>query len=62
MSELFPFTRAELIAEVEREIELRKRVYPRMVEKRQVGRTLSERRIALMRAVLDDLRSVPHDR
>ena len=48
MSELFPFTRGEVIAEIEREIALRKRVYPRWIADRRLTRVKADRQIALL--------------
>lgn len=56
MSELFAPTRAEMQAEVEREIALRRRVYPRWVEQGKLKLDRAERQIAVMEAVAELLR------
>jgi hypothetical protein len=55
VAELFPLPLAEQIAAVEREINLRKRVYPRRIEARKMTRDNADREIARMSAVLDTL-------
>jgi hypothetical protein len=57
MSDLFPPTIPELIAEVEREIAARERVYPRLVAEGKSTRKKADRQMSLMRAVLANLRA-----
>lgn len=51
----FPFTLDDEIACVERELDFRKRVYPRLVERRKMTQAGSEREQACMRQVRDRL-------
>jgi hypothetical protein len=55
MAELFPIPLAEQIQAVEREIALRRRVYPRRVADRRMSQALADKQIAVMTAVLDTL-------
>ena len=50
--ELFPVTLEEQIAEVEREIAMRRQVYPRQVASGRMKQGVAERRIATMEAIL----------
>jgi hypothetical protein len=52
VSELFPFTIAEMIREVEREISLRRRVYPRWVAQGRLTQAAADKQIAIMEAVV----------
>lgn len=59
MSDLFagePIPIEEQIAEVEREIAMRRRVYPGWVRAGRMDADTADRRIAAMQAVLDTLR------
>jgi hypothetical protein len=56
MQELFPIPLDEQIAEVEREIRLRHRVYGRRVSDRKMSQAQANKQIGLMEAVLDSLR------
>ena len=60
MSQLFPPTLTEQIAEVEREIKMRRVVYPRHVAAKSVSQQRADRQIAVMEAVLETLRMVAH--
>jgi hypothetical protein len=51
MSDLFGVSREEMLAEVEREIALRRRVYPRWVEAGRLKLDRAERQIAVLEAV-----------
>lgn len=57
MNDLLPVTTAEMIAEVEREIALRRRVYPRWVADKRLTSNKADRQIAIMEAVADVLRT-----
>lgn len=61
MSDLFggalPFPIDVQIAEVEREIALRRRVYPRWIASGRMSQPAADRQIAVMGAVLESLRS-----
>jgi hypothetical protein len=50
------FTAAELIACADREVRLRRRVYPRWVEENRLSEERAEDEIAKMQAILDLLR------
>jgi hypothetical protein len=54
--ELFPPTLDDQIACVEREIKLRRRVYPRRIANGQMTQALADKQIMLMEAVADSLR------
>ena len=56
MQELFPIPIAEQIKCVEREIELRRRVYPRRIADRRMSQAQADKQIAAMSAVLDSLK------
>lgn len=62
MTDLFagtlPAPLAAQIREVEREIEMRRQVYPRRVAARAMTQALADRQIAVMEAVLATLRRV----
>jgi hypothetical protein len=51
------FTAAELVEEAERELRLRKRVYPNRVSTRRMTPAQAQRRLALMEAIIAILRS-----
>jgi hypothetical protein len=51
MSDLFGVSREEMLAEVEREIALRRRVYPRWVEAGRLKLDRAERQIAVLEAL-----------
>lgn len=55
MAELFEPTLTDQIAEVEREITMRQRVYPRLVQNRTLSQAKADRSIETMRAVLATL-------
>lgn len=48
------FTIEQKIAELDREIKLRHRVYPRMVQRGQLTRETAQHRIAVLSSVLRD--------
>ena len=60
MSDLFretlPVSLATQLAEVEREIMLRRRVYPRFIKSGQLSPAAADRQISIMEAVADTLR------
>jgi len=62
MSELFEPTLAEMIAEAERELAMRRRVYPRWVEAGRMKQHHAERRIEMMAAIAEFLRKATHER
>ena len=55
MSDLFPITLDEMIREVEREIALRRRVYPNWIASGRLKRDKAERQIKVMEAVTAEL-------
>lgn len=58
MTDLFPDARIDLAAQIkciEREIEMRKRAYPRFVEARKMTQSRADYEIEAMRAVLESL-------
>lgn len=59
MPDLFPVTLPEMIAEVAREIEMRRSVYPRQVAAKLLSQVNADRRIAVMQAVLEKLKEPP---
>jgi hypothetical protein len=59
MAELFPPTKDELLACVQREINMRERVYPGWVLSGKMSKAGAEKQIALMKAVLAKLQEMP---
>ena len=51
------YTLLEQIHEVEREIAMRKRVYPGQIAQGRIGETRAQRQIAIMQDVLNTLRA-----
>ena len=49
-------TRDEKIAELTREIAMREQVYPRRVAEKKMTQAKADRQIAVMRAILEDVR------
>lgn len=58
MTELFPIGLPEMIHEVEREIALRRRVFPRWVADKRLTQVKADRQIAVMEAVLEKLKGM----
>ncbi len=62
MTDLFggalPITLAAQITEIEREIKVRRRVYPRFVQNGQISQAAADRQLAVMEAVADTLRGL----
>jgi hypothetical protein len=58
MTDMFPCTIEEQIAEVERELELRRRNYPRWVEAKKMSQNASDLHMRRMAGVLNTLRMV----
>lgn len=50
------FTRERLIECVERELKLRRRVYPRRVAEKQMTQEMADREIAMMESIAEILR------
>lgn len=55
MPDLFPITIPDEIAELNREIELRERIYPKMVRLTLLTSTQAARQIAVMRSAVESL-------
>lgn len=55
MSGLFPISLDDMIACVARELEMRKRVYPRWVSQHKMSQEAADREIDTMRAIHDKL-------
>lgn len=53
-----PFTAAEKLAAVEREIGLRRHVYARRVDEGRMSRKLADAQIAVMEAIAEDYRAL----
>jgi len=58
MSDMFEPSLAEMILEAEREVRLRRSVYPRLVASGKLKLDRSERQIAVMEAIVDRLRGL----
>jgi hypothetical protein len=56
MAELFPPSLVELVACAEREVRFREFVYPRRVATRKMTPEKAEKEIALMKAIVEELR------
>jgi hypothetical protein len=56
MADLFPPTIVELVACAEREVRFREFVYPRRIATKRMTPEKAEREIALMRAIVEELR------
>jgi hypothetical protein len=62
MPDLFPVTIDEMVREVEREITLRRRVYPRAVASKRMSQDKADKQIAIMEAVARELQDRAHGR
>ena len=58
MSDLFPITIDDEIQELEREIVLRKRVYPRWVAAGRLTQGKADRQIAVLKSAAERLRAI----
>jgi len=58
MSDLFEPSLAEMILEAEREVRLRRSVYPRLVASGKLKLDRSERQIKVMEAIVERLRGL----
>lgn len=56
MSDLLPITREDMVDEIERELEQREIVYPKLIAAGRLRRSRAERRVEIMRAVLELVR------
>lgn len=59
MAELFTPTISDAIAELEREMKMRERVYPRFIERGNLTRVEADRRNARLRYAIEVLRRHP---
>jgi hypothetical protein len=50
------FTRAEKLAALEREIAMRKRVYPRFIAQNKMKQAEADRQVAIMEDIAEDYR------
>ena len=57
--ELFPIELDDEVAELEREIRLRKRVYPEFIAARRLSQAKADRQIAVMQSAIDRLKGLP---
>jgi hypothetical protein len=53
--DLLPVTRTEMIAELHREVALRKRLYPAWVTEKKLNSRTAQRRIHILEAIIFDL-------
>ena len=58
MSDLFPITVEDEIQELEREVALRKRVYPRWVAAGKMTKAKADRQIAVMQSAVERLKEL----
>jgi hypothetical protein len=58
VTQLFPPTIDEEITEIEREIKLRRRVYPRLVADKRTTQQVADRRIEILESVAQRLRAL----
>lgn len=54
MADLFPVTDDDKIAEIQREIDMRRRVYPHLIAEGKLKSEIAERRIEVFAAILSD--------
>lgn len=59
MSDLFPITVEDEIQELEREVALRRRVYPRWVFQGRITQVKADRQIAVMQSAINRLKATP---
>ena len=55
MSDLLPITQADMLAEIDREIALRQRVYPRAIAAGKLKLQKADRQMAVMEAVREQI-------
>jgi hypothetical protein len=56
MPDLFPITKSDKLACIEREIKMRETVYPRWVTESRMSQTKADRELEVMRAIAEDYR------
>jgi hypothetical protein len=61
MPELFAPTLADQIAEIERELKMRRSAYPRLIAESKLSKDRADRQLAVMEAALSTLRGVMAD-
>ena len=57
--DLFPITKADVVAELHREIKMRRQVYPRQVEHGRLTEARAERQIALIERAIEIVEASP---
>lgn len=55
--DMFPVTKLEMLSEVEREIAMRRMVYPKLIATKAMSQRAADRKLALMVAVANFLRA-----
>lgn len=58
MTDLLPITTHEMVTEIEREIAMRERVYPRWIADGKLKQAKADRQIAILRAAVARLREL----
>jgi len=62
MSDLFPVTTKEAIAELERELKLRRSVYPKFIDRGTLSKARADRQIAIVETIVEWLRQNPMEK
>jgi hypothetical protein len=57
--DLLPITRADILAELRRELRMRERVYPRQVREGKMARATAARQITVLNAAIETLEAEP---
>lgn len=55
MADLFPISWRDMIAELDREIDTRRRVYPRWISDGRISQEDADRRVAILKRIRDVL-------
>lgn len=61
MTDLLPVSIAEMVIEAQRELTMRKRIYPDRVRTGRMNRRQADRRIDVMQAILDRLEDLQRE-
>lgn len=59
LADLLPITTEDMIAELERELVLRRRVYPMFVSNRRLSQDKADRQCEIIKAIIDRLKAEP---